>query len=210
MSLAASSATAVCRSACRSQFRLPVWTRTDASSWTKPLSFTLRRHHSSAIVSPLLHLRTFPCRPQHSNNNSQPLPLTQSHFSTSPYSSGNPNDAYTSPYKAKRTWPPDVSKLSPKQQFRLERKYRRRAKLKWARPTWKKWTKLVQWTLIGFVLIYSLFFMELKDGGNNPFASLREYTREFFTELLWSNPRGALRKPSGADTTGHSNENKQG
>ncbi|KMU76519.1 hypothetical protein CISG_01252 [Coccidioides immitis RMSCC 3703] len=60
------------------------------------------------------------------------------------------------------------------------------------------------------VLIYSLFFMELKDGGNNPFASLREYTREFFTELLWSNPRGALRKPSGADTTGHSNENKQG
>ncbi|EER23550.1 hypothetical protein CPC735_049200 [Coccidioides posadasii C735 delta SOWgp] len=116
MSLAASSATAVCRSACRSQFRLPVWTRTDASS--------------------------------------------------------NPNDAYTSPYKAKRTWPPDVSKLSPKQQFRLERKYRRRAKLKWARPTWKKWTKLVQWTLIGFVLVYSLFFMELKDGGNNPFASV--------------------------------------
>ena len=42
-----------------------------------------------------------------------------------------------------------MSKLSPKHQFRLERKYRRRAALKYARPKWTKATKLVQWGSIG-------------------------------------------------------------
>ena len=52
------------------------------------------------------------------------------------------------PYKPKRQWPPDMTKLSPKHQFRLERKYRRRAALKFARPKWTKGTKLVQWGTI--------------------------------------------------------------
>jgi hypothetical protein len=52
---------------------------------------------------------------------------------------------HTNPYKAKKSWPPDFTKLSPKHQFRLERRYRRRAKLKWARPTWTKAMKLAQW-----------------------------------------------------------------
>jgi hypothetical protein len=51
---------------------------------------------------------------------------------------------YTNPYKAKRLWPPDFSKLSPKHQFRLERRYKRRAKLKWERPRWTKAVKMVQ------------------------------------------------------------------
>lgn len=55
---------------------------------------------------------------------------------------------YYSPYKPKRQWPPDMAKLSPKHQFRLERKYRRRAALKFARPKWVKGTKLVQWGMI--------------------------------------------------------------
>ena len=55
---------------------------------------------------------------------------------------------YYSPYKPKRQWPPDMSKLSPKHQFRLERKYRRRAALKYARPKWVKMTKIVQWGAI--------------------------------------------------------------
>lgn len=54
---------------------------------------------------------------------------------------------YYSPHQPKRQWPPDVSKLSPKHQFRLERRYRRRAALKWERPRWKKWTKIVQYAL---------------------------------------------------------------
>ena len=56
---------------------------------------------------------------------------------------------HTNPFKAKRAWPPDFSKLPDRQQFRLERKYRRRTKLKYARPNWMKATKLAQWGAIG-------------------------------------------------------------
>ena len=51
---------------------------------------------------------------------------------------------YTNPFKAKRQWPPDFDKISQKHQFRLERRYRRRCKLKWARPRWTKFVKLAQ------------------------------------------------------------------
>jgi len=53
-------------------------------------------------------------------------------------------DIYSNPYRAKRLWPPDFSKLTPKHQFRLERRYKRRVKLKWARPRWTKAVKLAQ------------------------------------------------------------------
>lgn len=57
-------------------------------------------------------------------------------------------DIYSNPYKAKRLWPPDFTKLSQKHQFRLERRYRRRAKLKWARPKWTKAVKIAQMSSI--------------------------------------------------------------
>ncbi|RWA08295.1 hypothetical protein EKO27_g6813 [Xylaria grammica] len=37
------------------------------------------------------------------------------------------------PYKPKKVWPPDFSKLSEKEQFRFERRYKRRVKLAAAR-----------------------------------------------------------------------------
>lgn len=52
---------------------------------------------------------------------------------------------YLNAYKAKKTWPPDFSQLSQKHQFRLERRYRRRTKLAWARPRWNKMVKLATW-----------------------------------------------------------------
>ena len=55
-----------------------------------------------------------------------------------------PINVYTNPYKATHLWPPDFSKIDRKHQFRLERKYKRRAKLKWARPRWTKAVKVVQ------------------------------------------------------------------
>ncbi|KAK4691131.1 hypothetical protein P7C71_g5804, partial [Lecanoromycetidae sp. Uapishka_2] len=55
----------------------------------------------------------------------------------------------SNPYKAQKQWPPDFSKLHPKHQFRLERKYRRRSKLKWARPRWTKAVKLTAWGASG-------------------------------------------------------------
>ncbi|EPQ62979.1 Bgt-3643 [Blumeria graminis f. sp. tritici] len=47
-------------------------------------------------------------------------------------------------YKSKKVWPPDFSKLNAKQQFRFERKLKRRSKLKWARPRWVKGVKIAQ------------------------------------------------------------------
>lgn len=91
-------------------------------------------------------------------------------------------DIKNNPYKAKRTWPPDFTQLSQKHQFRMERRYRRRAKLKWARPQWTKFVKLAQWgsilckalyavvrqgsRLIRAVVVlgYGIFFMEVPVG----------------------------------------------
>ena len=56
-----------------------------------------------------------------------------------------PFDFVRNPYKAKQTWPPDFEKLSDRHQFRLERRYKRRSKLKWARPRLMVATKLAQW-----------------------------------------------------------------
>ncbi|KAJ5595265.1 uncharacterized protein N7459_001473 [Penicillium hispanicum] len=78
-----------------------------------------------------------------------------------------------SPYKPKRQWPPDMSKLSPKHQFRLERKYRRRAALKYARPKFVKTVTLAQWAIIGFVAIYAVLFMDW-DTKDTPFDGIRE------------------------------------
>lgn len=60
-----------------------------------------------------------------------------------------------------------MSKLSPKHQFRLERKYRRRAALKYARPKFMKAVTLAQWVVIGceflFVLLRLRVYMEIGD-----------------------------------------------
>ncbi|KAJ5545058.1 hypothetical protein N7535_006554 [Penicillium sp. DV-2018c] len=88
-------------------------------------------------------------------------------------------DVYYSPYQPKRQWPPDMSKLSAKHQFRLERKYRRRAALKYARPKFMKIVTLGQWVIIGFVIIYSVLFMEWETN-DTPFHGIRE---QFFAGL---------------------------
>ena len=55
------------------------------------------------------------------------------------------SNVYNNPYKAQRPWPPDFSKMDPKGQFRLERRFRRRAKLAYTRPGWIKGVKLAQY-----------------------------------------------------------------
>lgn len=77
------------------------------------------------------------------------------------------------PYVCKRIWPPDFTKLSPKHKFRLERRYRRRAKLKWARPQWTKFVKLSTWASIAFVCVYGVLFLEI-DEGQTPFDGVSE------------------------------------
>lgn len=65
-------------------------------------------------------------------------------------------------YTAKRPWPPDFSLLSKQHQFRLEKRYRRRCKLKWARPQLQKVVMLAQWGSALFVLGYGVFWADWK------------------------------------------------
>ncbi|GIJ81963.1 hypothetical protein Asppvi_000466 [Aspergillus pseudoviridinutans] len=165
----------------------------------------LRGLATAARASPSrsIHIQPSSLRPSRATCSQNPNPLSQSALSR-PFSHSTPVSSspfrltskpdtdhtippeppldgepapYYSPYKPKRQWPPDMSKLSPKHQFRLERKYRRRAALKFARPKWVKATKLLQWGVIGFVLIYALLFMEWDERGS-PFDGIR---RAFFS-----------------------------
>ncbi|TVY59602.1 hypothetical protein LSUE1_G008725 [Lachnellula suecica] len=106
---------------------------------------------------------------------------------------------YTNTYKAKRLWPPDFTKISPKHQFRLERRFRRRSKLQWARPRWTKAVKMVQLGSIVFVAVYGVLFLDWNSQGNPenpPFNGIRTW---FFglTGNIWG--RDQVRKPSGPD-----------
>ncbi|KAI0479376.1 hypothetical protein GGR56DRAFT_673303 [Xylariaceae sp. FL0804] len=77
-----------------------------------------------------------------------------------------------SPYKTKKRWPPDFSKLSQKEQFRLEKRYKRRVKLATMRPRWDKYIRLAQLFSITFVLIYSVLFMDWNTDPQ-PFQGIR-------------------------------------
>ncbi|KAJ5665851.1 uncharacterized protein N7477_008299 [Penicillium maclennaniae] len=112
-----------------------------------------------------LSARLFSSTPIHQ---SSPFRLSSDNHTPSPFE----EDRY-SKYKPKRQWPPDMSKLSPKHQFRLERKYRRRAALKYARPQFVKGVQLAQWAIIGFVVIYAVLFMNW-DTKDTPFDGIRE------------------------------------
>ena len=46
--------------------------------------------------------------------------------------------------KLKKVWPPDMKSMTPQQQLRFEKKYKRRLALATARPRWDKFIKLTQ------------------------------------------------------------------
>ncbi|CZT43888.1 uncharacterized protein RSE6_03992 [Rhynchosporium secalis] len=110
-----------------------------------------------------------------------------------------PIPLYSSPYKATRLWPPDFSKIDRKAQFRLERKYKRRAKLKWARPRWTKFVKIVQMSSILFIAVYGVLFLDWNQQGNpdhKPFEGIRTW---FFglTGNIWT--KDQIRRESDSD-----------
>lgn len=52
-------------------------------------------------------------------------------------------EAAANPTKLKKVWPPDFSKLSPQEQLRFEKRYKRRISHIAQRP---KWTKMIKFT----------------------------------------------------------------
>ncbi|EKG17943.1 hypothetical protein MPH_04800 [Macrophomina phaseolina MS6] len=136
-------------------------------------------------------------------------------------------DIHNNPYKAKRLWPPDFSKLPPKHQFRLERKYRRRSQLKWARPRWNKFVKLAQWATIScgihnaatlgggadatvVVVVYGVLFMDWRDevqakgrsrdANAQPFQGIRDWYRRT-VDSIWSKPAPQPDQPQPSSPT---------
>jgi hypothetical protein len=57
------------------------------------------------------------------------------------------------PSKLKKVWPPDFTKLSPQEQLKFEKKYKRRVQLATARPRWNKFIKLSQLSAITCTLV---------------------------------------------------------
>jgi hypothetical protein len=97
-------------------------------------------------------------------------------------------------YPAKKKWPPNLKELTERQQFRFERKYKRRLRMKSLRPVWNKWVTIVQWTLIGGISVYSILFHDFAQDpmnprpGEQPFKGLRNYlkglTKGFWTHTM--------------------------
>ena len=94
-------------------------------------------------------------------------PKVASNYVPAPFTAAN------NPYRARKKWPPNFKNLHPKHQFHYEKTYRRRMKLKYARPTWTKATKIVQWALIYGVLFYWVFLLEMGDDGT-PFDNVSQ------------------------------------
>lgn len=53
-------------------------------------------------------------------------------------------DLPISPYKLKKVWPPNFRNLSPQEQLKFEKRYKRRVQIAAARPRWNKMVKLAQ------------------------------------------------------------------
>ncbi|CAO2650824.1 Nn.00g091210.m01.CDS01 [Neocucurbitaria sp. VM-36] len=119
-----------------------------------------------------------------------------------------PFDFARNRFRVKKKWPPNLRELTEKQQFRFERKFKRRHKLKAVRPQWNRWIKTVQWSLISFIVVYGVFFHDFRQDpmnprpGEQPFEGLRQkmwgllgnfYTH---TETTMKGERGARRLES--------------
>lgn len=108
-------------------------------------------------------------------------------------------DIYTNPYRAKRLWPPDFSKLTEKEQFRLERRYRRRAKLKWARPKWTKAVKITQLSLVTFTVVYGVLFLDWQQE-KQPFQGIRSWFNNATGNILTRTPARIQRREGTQDS----------
>jgi hypothetical protein len=88
-----------------------------------------------------------------------------------------PFDFSKNRFPARSTWPPTFDDLSNKEKFKLERTFRRRAKLKWARPGWNKGLILFQWAAISSVIGYATLYMDWSNGPQGQEQDLPEFVR---------------------------------
>ncbi|KAM7206417.1 hypothetical protein V8F20_002766 [Naviculisporaceae sp. PSN 640] len=83
-------------------------------------------------------------------------------------------------FPLKKVWPPDFSRMSPQQQLRFEKRYKRRLRHISQRPGWDKAVQLAQFFTISFVIVYSALFLEWNDGSYQPLTGFRTYVYDLF------------------------------
>jgi hypothetical protein len=70
--------------------------------------------------------------------------------------------AASTPFKARKVWPPNLENLTPQQQLRFEKKYKRRVVLAQQAPRWQKGVKYAQFaTLTGMFCVETDLFEDL-------------------------------------------------
>ncbi|KAK6504632.1 hypothetical protein TWF481_006571 [Arthrobotrys musiformis] len=74
----------------------------------------------------------------------------------------------------RRSWPPDLSKMSPSDRYRLERKYKRRVRIRGQHPVaWMRFTGTLQLLTVTVLPAYMVLIMDWPMA--HPFGPLREW-----------------------------------
>ncbi|EPS44161.1 hypothetical protein H072_1865 [Dactylellina haptotyla CBS 200.50] len=110
-------------------------------------------------------------------------------------STAEPAATHSSPIirevKAKRPWPPDFSKMSDYDKYRLERKYKRRMRHAGGHPaSWMKFTGILQILTVTALPAYMVLFMEWPM--EHPFGPLRSWMWSKVDHLRGSKPTTTL------------------
>lgn len=79
-----------------------------------------------------------------------------------------PFDFARNRFPTRKAWPPNLREMTEKQQFRFERKFKRRIKLKSLSPMRDRYIKFTQWSLISFIVIYGVLFHDFAKDPMNP------------------------------------------
>ncbi|KAF1917200.1 hypothetical protein BDU57DRAFT_259391 [Ampelomyces quisqualis] len=118
-----------------------------------------------------------------------------------------PFDFARNHFRRRKQWPPNLKTLTEKQQFRFERKFKRRVKMKAVSETWNRRVTVVIWSLISFVVVYGVLFHDFANDpmnprpGEQPFVGLRRWMWDklggFYThteESIKGGERGSRRE----------------
>ncbi|KAL2213765.1 hypothetical protein CC79DRAFT_1362561 [Sarocladium strictum] len=113
--------------------------------------------------------------------------------------------AASTPFKARKVWPPNLENLTPQQQLRFEKKYKRRVVLAQQAPRWQKGVKYAQFATLTAALVYMIFFAEFEWYGKR-YVPLDEIRHSFNTifgvfdnEKRHERPRSAPAPPQSKD-----------
>lgn len=76
----------------------------------------------------------------------------------------DPFNVWNNPYRAHKQWPPALHELSRIEQFAMEKVFKRRVALKWKRPIFTKWVKLIQHGGVAVIAFCFVFLVDLEEG----------------------------------------------